>query len=118
MSICTNCFQGDTVPKCVEQLIIGDTTLDEDTELQVWYEVLATGKTGYVAGIVEDGKIKTIEEIKLPTGTYINLFATLSGAQPNQFITFQIDSIDYTCIDTKVQSVDGELTVYDFTIIE
>ena len=127
MSICTACFDGETIPKCAEQLIIGDTELAEGTELRLYFKILSTGMIGYVTAEVNDaGQIvtgRTVDDefvydpLELPTGTYVELWVVEEAENVNisDRVTFQIDAVDQTCIEVKVQSIGGEWVTYDLS---
>ena len=130
MSICTACFDGETIPKCAEQLIIGDTLLPEGTELRLYFKILSTGFIGYVNAEVNDvGQIVTgrtvdaefiFDPLELPSGSYVELWVVEESAQVNitDRVIFQINLVDQTCIEVKVQAIGGEYVTYDLTATE
>jgi hypothetical protein len=130
MSICTACFDGETIPKCAEQLIVGDTLLPEGTELRLYFKILSTGFIGYVNAEVNDvGQIVTgrtvdgdfvFDPLELPSGTYVELWVVEESAQVNitDRVIFQINLVNQTCIEVKVQSIGGEYVTYDLTATE
>lgn len=130
MSICTACFDGETIPKCAEQLIIGDTLLPEGTELRLYFKILSTGFIGYVNAEVNDvGQIVTgrtvdgdfvYDPLDLPSGSYVELWVVEESAQVNitDRVIFQINLVNQTCIEVKVQAIGGEYVTYDLTATE
>lgn len=130
MSICTACFDGETIPKCAEQLIIGDTLLPEGTELRLYFKILSTGFIGYVTAEVNDvGQIVTgrtvdgdfvYDPLDLPSGSYVELWVVEESAQVNitDRVIFQINLVNQTCIEVKVQAIGGEYVTYDLTATE
>jgi hypothetical protein len=130
MSICTACFDGETIPKCAEQLIVGDTLLPEGTELRLYFKILSTGFIGYVNAEVNDvGQIVTgrtvdgdfvFDPLELPSGTYVELWVVEESAQVNitDRVIFQINLVNQTCIEVKVQAIGGEYVTYDLTATE
>jgi hypothetical protein len=130
MSICTACFDGETIPKCAEQLIVGDTLLPEGTELRLYFKILSTGFIGYVNAEVNDvGQIVTgrtvdgdfvFDPLELPSGTYVELWVVEESNQVNitDRVIFQINLVNQTCIEVKVQSIGGEYVTYDLTATE
>jgi hypothetical protein len=130
MSICTACFDGETIPKCAEQLIIGDTLLPEGTQLRLYFKILSTGFIGYVNAEVNDvGQIVTgrtvdsefvFDPLELPSGSYVELWVVEESEQVNitDRVIFQINLVNQTCIEVKVQSIGGEYVTYDLTATE
>ena len=130
MSICSACFDGETIPKCAEQLIIGDTLLPEGTELRLYFKILSTGFIGYVNAEVNDvGQIVTgrtvdaefvFDPLELPSGSYVELWVVEESAQVNitDRVIFQINLVNQTCIEVKVQAIGGEYVTYDLTATE
>lgn len=130
MSICTACFDGETIPKCAEQLIIGDTLLPEGTELRLYFKILSTGFIGYVNAEVNDvGQIVTgrtvdsefiFDPLELPSGSYVELWVVEESEQVNitDRVIFQINLVNETCIEVKVQAIGGEYVTYDLTATE
>lgn len=130
MSICTACFDGETIPKCAEQLIIGDTLLPEGTELRLYFKILSTGFIGYVNAEVNNvGQIVTgrtvdgdfvYDPLDLPSGSYVELWVVEESAQVNitDRVIFQINLVNQTCIEVKVQAIGGEYVTYDLTATE
>jgi len=130
MSICSACFDGETIPKCAEQLIVGDTLLPEGTELRLYFKILSTGFIGYVNAEVNDvGQIVTgqtvdgdfvFDPLELPSGTYVELWVVEESAQVNitDRVIFQINLVNQTCIEVKVQAIGGEYVTYDLTATE
>ena len=130
MSICTACFDGETIPKCAEQLIVGDTLLPEGTELRLYFKILSTGFIGYVNAEVNDvGQIVTgrtvdsefiFDPLELPSGTYVELWVVEESNQVNitDRVIFQINLVNQTCIEVKVQAIGGEYVTYDLTTTE
>jgi len=130
MSICTACFDGETIPKCAEQLIVGDTLLPEGTELRLYFKILSTGFIGYVNAEVNDvGQIVTgrtvdgdfvFDPLELPSGTYVELWVVEESDQVNitDRLIFQINLVNQTCIEVKVQAIGGEYVTYDLTATE
>jgi hypothetical protein len=130
MSICTACFDGETIPKCAEQLIVGDTLLPEGTELRLYFKILSTGFIGYVNAEVNDvGQIVTgrtvdgdfvFDPLELPSGTYVELWVVEESNQVNitDRVIFQINLVNQTCIEVKVQAIGGEYVTYDLTATE
>jgi hypothetical protein len=130
MSICTACFDGETIPKCAEQLIIGDTLLPEGTELRLYFKILSTGFIGYVNAEVNDvGQIVTgrtvdgdfvFDPLELPSGSYVELWVVEESENVNitDRVIFQINLVNQTCIEVKVQAIGGEYVTYDLTATE
>lgn len=130
MSICTACFDGETIPKCAEQLIIGDTLLPEGTELRLYFKILSTGFIGYVTAEVNDvGQIVTgrtvdgdfvYDPLDLPSGSYVELWVVEESENVNisDKVIFQINLVNQTCIEVKVQAIGGEYVTYDLTATE
>jgi len=130
MSICSACFDGETIPKCAEQLIVGDTLLPEGTELRLYFKILSTGFIGYVNAEVNDvGQIVTgrtvdgdfvFDPLELPSGTYVELWVVEESDQVNitDRLIFQINLVNQTCIEVKVQAIGGEYVTYDLTATE
>ena len=130
MSICTACFDGETIPKCAEQLIVGDTLLPEGTELRLYFKILSTGFIGYVNAEVNDvGQIVTgrtvdgdfvYDPLDLPSGSYVELWVVEESEQVNitDRVIFQINLVNQTCIEVKVQAIGGEYVTYDLTATE
>jgi hypothetical protein len=130
MSICTACFDGETIPKCAEQLIIGDTLLPEGTELRLYFKILSTGFIGYVNAEVNDvGQIVTgrtvdsefiFDPLELPSGSYVELWVVEEAENVNitDRVIFQINLVNQTCIEVKVQAIGGEYVTYDLTATE
>lgn len=130
MSICTACFNGETIPKCAEQLIVGDTLLPEGTELRLYFKILSTGFIGYVNAEVNDvGQIVTgrtvdgdfvFDPLELPSGTYVELWVVEESEQVNitDRVIFKINLVNQTCIEVKVQAIGGEYVTYDLTATE
>jgi len=130
MSICTACFDGETIPKCAEQLIVGDTLLPEGTELRLYFKILSTGFIGYVNAEVNDvGQIVTgrtvdgdfvFDPLELPSGSYVELWVVEESAQVNitDRVIFKINLVNQTCIEVKVQAIGGEYVTYDLTATE
>jgi hypothetical protein len=130
MSICTACFDGETIPKCAEQLIVGDTLLPEGTELRLYFKILSTGFIGYVTAEVNDvGQIVTgrtvdgdfvYDPLDLPSGSYVELWVVEEDVQVNitDRVIFQINLVNQTCIEVKVQAIGGEYVTYDLTATE
>lgn len=130
MSICTACFDGETIPKCAEQLIVGDTLLPEGTELRLYFKILSTGFIGYVTAEVNDvGQIVTgrtidgefvYDPLDLPSGSYVELWVVEESENVNitDRVIFQINLVNQTCIEVKVQAIGGEYVTYDLTATE
>jgi hypothetical protein len=130
MSICTACFDGETIPKCAEQLIVGDTLLPEGTELRLYFKILSTGFIGYVNAEVNDvGQIVTgrtvdgdfvFDPLELPSGSYIELWVVeeVENVNITDRVIFKINLVNQTCIEVKVQSIGGEYVTYDLTATE
>jgi hypothetical protein len=116
MSICTTCLQVDPMPKCIDELILVETELEDDTAVTIYFKIHATGVVGYVPGTVIDGKVSATEQIQLPTGQYSQLWFTLETDQPNQRQTFTVDAVEYNCIDVMPYS--GSVEIYDLTITD
>lgn len=123
MSICTTCYQALTIPKCAEQLIVGDTLLADLTLLRVYFKVLATGYIGYVLGYVDGNEIVTgrVEDdvftpdpLVLPQGTFIELWVTLDDINLyNTRLDIIEGEVTFTCVNFKVQAIEGEFTTVD-----
>jgi hypothetical protein len=130
MSICTACFDGETIPKCAEQLIVGDTLLPEGTELRLYFKILSTGFIGYVNAEVNDvGQIVTgrtvdgdfvFDPLELPSGSYVELWVVeeVENVNITDRVIFQINLVNQTCIEVKVQAIGGEYVTYDLTATE
>jgi hypothetical protein len=130
MSICTACFDGETIPKCAEQLIVGDTLLPEGTELRLYFKILSTGFIGYVNAEVNDvGQIVTgrtvdgdfvFDPLELPSGTYVELWVVeeVENVNITDRVIFKINLVNQTCIEVKVQAIGGEYVTYDLTATE
>jgi hypothetical protein len=130
MSICTACFDGETIPKCAEQLIVGDTLLPEGTELRLYFKILSTGFIGYVNAEVNDvGQIVTgrtvdgdfvFDPLELPSGSYIELWVVeeVENVNITDRVIFKINLVNQTCIEVKVQAIGGEYVTYDLTATE
>lgn len=116
MSICNDCYNAGTIPKCVETLTITETQLANDTEVIIHWEVSANGFRGQATGTVIDEKIVADEKLKFPSGLYINLWVVESGDQENQFQPLVINAVEYTCISFKVHA--SSVEVYDLSLIE
>lgn len=106
--ICSPCFDAKTIPKCIDILVIAKTDIEDDTELTIYWEVASTGRVEKFEGIVIDGNIQSVDEVKFPTGTIINLWVTLSSDQQNKYVEFTLDDIKYTCISFVAKSLISE----------
>jgi len=98
--LCDNCFDAGLVPSCVGELIICE--IDSPPEdVDVYFQTPYGSIIKYEASIGEGGEI-SIESVKLPTGTTLQMW--LNNPQGNNFnraIPCIIGGKAYNCINIK-----------------